>query len=61
MRADRPRIGQRQADLETKTGGGIIQRVDLQRIVLLGDDDAGDLVWIMVRLSPVPSPLVGEG
>jgi hypothetical protein len=35
-----PRIGQRQADLEAEIGGGIIQRIDLQRVVLLGDDDA---------------------
>ncbi len=41
MRTDRPRIGQRQADLKPETRGGIVQRVNLQRVVLLGDDDGG--------------------
>ena len=39
LRADRPRIGKRQADLKTETRGGLVQRKNLQRIVLLGDDN----------------------
>ena len=41
LRTDRAGIGERQADRKTKMGGGIIQRGNLQRIVLPGDDDAG--------------------
>jgi hypothetical protein len=50
MRANRPRIGQRQTDLEAEIGGGIIQRVDLQHVVLLGDDDAGVVLGDILEL-----------
>ena len=40
VRTDRAGIGQRQADLKAETGRGIIQRVNLQRVVLFRDDDA---------------------
>ena len=41
---DRPRVGQRQADLEPEPRRGIVHRIDLQRVVLLGDDDGGIVV-----------------
>ena len=41
VRTDRAGIGERQADFEAEFGGGIVQRGNLQRVVLLGDDDAG--------------------
>ena len=41
VRADRAGIGQRQADLKSETGRGIVQRGNLQRVVLLCDDDTG--------------------
>ncbi len=41
MRADGAGIGERQADLKTKTRGRVVERKNLQRIVLLGDDNAG--------------------
>jgi hypothetical protein len=44
MRTDGAGIGQGQADLKAETGGGIIQRNNLQRVVLLGDDDAGIII-----------------
>jgi hypothetical protein len=40
IRTDGAGIGQWQADLETEMGCGIIQRGNLQRVVLFGDDDA---------------------
>ena len=40
-RADGAGIGERQADLKAETRGGIVQRENLQRVVLLGDDNAG--------------------
>ena len=40
LRADGAGIGERQADRKTELRGSIIQRGNLQRIVLLGDDDA---------------------
>ena len=43
VRTDRAGIGQRQADIEAEMGCGIIQRGNLQRVVLLGDDDARKL------------------
>jgi hypothetical protein len=46
LRTDRPRIGERQADLEAEACGGIVQRINLQRVVLLGDDD----IEIVVRI-----------
>ena len=49
MRTDGAGIGERQADVKPKTRGGIIQRGNLQRIVLLGDDDAGIVVGIFSR------------
>jgi len=44
MRTDGAGIGERQADLQTEIGCGIIQRGNLQRVVLLGDDDAGMII-----------------
>jgi len=40
-RADRPGIGKRHADIETEQRSRIIEGKNLQRIVLLGDDNAG--------------------
>ena len=44
LRADGAGIGERQADLKTEMGCGIIQRRNLQRVVLLGNDDAGRMI-----------------
>ena len=41
--ADRAGIGERQADREAGAHGQIVERVDLQGVVLLGDDDAGGI------------------
>ena len=50
MRTDGAGIGQGQADLKAEIGGGIIQRENLQRVVLLGDDDAGFIInWRAAR------------
>jgi hypothetical protein len=56
LRADRAGVGERQADLKPETGRGLIERENLQRVVLFGYDDAGRLANGIV-----PSPLVGEG
>jgi hypothetical protein len=40
IRTDGAGIGQWQADVEAETGGRIIERGNLQRVVLLGNDDA---------------------
>jgi hypothetical protein len=56
LRADGPGIGERQADLKTKTRGRIVKSKNLQRIVLLSDDNTGIIVN-----GVIPSPLVGEG
>ena len=53
MRTDRPRVGERQTDLEAETGGSIIQRVNLQRVVLLGDDDGGITLPLRGRIDRV--------
>jgi hypothetical protein len=42
FRTDRAGIGERQADLEAGTRREIVERIDLQRVVLLGDNDVGD-------------------
>ncbi len=41
LRTDGAGVGERQADDKPQTCGGIIERENLQRIVQLGDDDAG--------------------
>ena len=48
MRADGAGIGKRQADLKTKTRGRVVESKNLQRIVLLGDDNAGMLTRVLV-------------
>jgi len=40
MRTDGAGIGERKSDVQTKVRGSIVQRIDLQRVVLFGDDDA---------------------
>ena len=57
MRTDGAGIGERQADVKPKTRGGIIQRGNLQRIVLLGDDDTGIVVGIFSRRGAVAREL----
>ena len=37
-------IGERQADREAERAASIVERVDQQRVVLLGDDDAGRFI-----------------
>lgn len=39
--AYRPRIGERQTGLKSDPGRGIVQRENLQRIILFRDDQAG--------------------
>ena len=61
--ADGAGIGERQADLEAGPRREIVERIDLQRVVLLGDDDGGGVARdLSLRGSVcVPSPLAGEG
>jgi len=40
MRADGAGIGERLADRKTVPRGRVVERIDLERVVLLGDDDA---------------------
>ena len=40
LRTDGAGIGKRQADLKTEARGRVVERKNLQRVVLLGDDDA---------------------
>ena len=47
MRTDGAGIGQRQADLQTEIGCGVIQRGNLQRVILPGDDDAGIIAQVL--------------
>jgi hypothetical protein len=56
LRTDGAGIGERQADIEAETRGRVVERKNLQRIVLPGDDNAGSFAGAVV-----PSPLVGEG
>ena len=49
LRTDGAGIGQRQAYIQAEMGCGVIQRGNLQRIVLLGDDDTGIVVRIFSR------------
>ena len=59
FRTHRAGIGQRQADVEVEPRRRIVDGINHERIVLLGDNDA----WRIVRtlLGIVPSPLAGEG
>lgn len=41
MRTDGARIGKRQADIQAKARRRIVERDNLQRVVLFGDNDAG--------------------
>ena len=49
IRTDGAGIGQRQTDLKAEPRGRIVQRVNLQRVVLLGDDDA----WSVIACSRI--------
>jgi len=51
LRADGAGVGERQADLKPEMGRGIIERGNLQRVVLFGDDDAGIIagLWLSRR------------
>ena len=54
VRADRAGIGQWQANFKAETRRGVIQRENLQRVVLFGDNNA----WLVVsRLSVVARQL----
>src|SRR6266851_4818190 len=62
IRTDGAGIGQGQADLKAEMGGCIIQRKNLQRVVLLGDDDAGIIVnWRAARTIHLVSAVEGNG
>ena len=41
LRTDGAGVGERQADLKAEARGRVVERKNLQRVVLLGDDDAG--------------------
>ncbi len=56
MRTDGAGIGERHADREVLTRGGIVERIELQRVVLLDDDDAGSIV-INSRAAETELPL----
>ena len=45
LRTDGAGIGKRQADLKAEGSGRVVERKNLQRVVLLGDDDA----WIIAN------------
>jgi hypothetical protein len=45
LRTDGAGIGERQADLKTKTRSRVVERKNLLRVVLLGDDNAGKISW----------------
>ena len=51
MRADGAGIGERQTDRQTERRGRVVERRDLQRIVVFGDDDAGQIGFAIVRCS----------
>ena len=44
--ADRAGIGERQADRKAGPRGQIVERVDRQRVVLLGDDDVRGFIQL---------------
>ena len=50
MRTDGTGIGERQTDCQAVTNGRLIQRIDFQRVVVLGNNDAGCDVCI-IRLA----------
>ena len=52
VRTDRARVGQRQADLKAEMSRGIIQRGNLQRVVLLCDDNA----WLVASRRGAVAP-----
>src|SRR5205085_12158657 len=64
FRADGAGIGERQPDRKPGLCGEIVERMNHQRVVLLGDDDGGGITWYTRTigwLRYVPSPLAGEG
>ena len=48
LRADGAGIGERQADIKAKTRGRVVECKNLQRVVLLGDDNAGMIARVLV-------------
>ena len=44
FRAHRPRVGERQPDVEPGADGDVVDGVKQDRIVLFGDDDARDFI-----------------
>ena len=44
FRTDRAGIGERQACLKTATRGFVVEGINLQRVVLFGDDNAGNII-----------------
>jgi hypothetical protein len=47
LRADGAGVGERQADLKPETGCGIIERGNLQRVVLFSDDNTGVIARVL--------------
>jgi hypothetical protein len=60
LRADGAGIGERLADLKAETRGRIIEGKNLQRVVLLGDDDAGFFTRTVVAAKPTIDPVDGQ-
>ena len=55
VRTHRPGIGERLADMQTEAFGGLVQRMDHQRIAVLDDDDARNIGF--TRPGAVEEPL----
>ncbi len=49
MRTDGAGIGERQADGKAVMRGSIVERIDLKRVVLPGNDDARHFIWRIIR------------
>ena len=54
FRTDRAGIGERQTDRKAGTRGHLVERVDHQRVVLLGDDDVGRFIQLFVAIPDLP-------
>ena len=54
FRADGAGIGQRQADRKARMRGQVIEGINLQRVVLFGDDNAGSVTRRVAALYELP-------
>jgi hypothetical protein len=63
LRADGAGVGERQADLKPEMGCGIIERGNLQRVVLFGDDNTGVIARVLfwrVCFTPTGTRFAGK-